>query len=94
MEYHKKDSFELRESRMKTRLKYWRHRRAMTQHELAAAAGVSNQTIVNIERYGKEPIPTTVRKLAQALGITTEAFFTDDPEQADGKKDEEEQSVA
>jgi DNA-binding XRE family transcriptional regulator len=94
MEYHKKDSSVLRESHMKTRLKYWRQRRAMTQHELAAAAGVSNQTIVNIERYGKEPIASTVRKLARALGITTEDFFTDDPTQADGKKDDEEQSAA
>ncbi len=79
---------------MKTRLKYWRRRKGMTQHELSHAARVSNQTIVNIERYGKEPIVSTVRKLAKALNISTEEFFTDDPTQFDGAKDSEEKSAA
>ncbi len=74
---------------MKTRLRYWRRKRGMTQHELAALSNVSNQTIVNIERYGKEPIINTVRKLSKALGISTEEFFTDDPSQVDGFVDEE-----
>lgn len=69
---------------MKTRLRYWRRKRGMTQLELADAAGISNQTIVNIEKYGKEPIVSTVRKLSRALGIATEEFFTDDPTQFDG----------
>lgn len=69
---------------MKTRLRYWRRKRGMTQSELAAVAKVSNQTIVNIEKYGKEPIVSTVRKLTTALGIPTEDFFTDDPALSDG----------
>lgn len=69
---------------MKTRLKYWRRRKGLTQHDLAREAGVSNQTIVNIEKYGKVPIVSTVRKLTEALNITTEEFFTDDPTEADG----------
>jgi len=66
----------------------------MTQHELAAVSAVSNQTIVNIERYGKEPIISTVRKLSKALGISTEEFFTDDPSQYDGTSDEERPAAA
>ncbi len=71
---------------MKTRLKYWRRKKGLTQHELANLSGVSNQTIVNIEKYGKEPIISTVRKLSKALDISTEDFFTDDPAQFDGNE--------
>lgn len=69
---------------MRTRLRYWRRKRGLTQSELATLAKVSNQTIVNIEKYGVEPIIRTVRNLAKALNISTEDLFTDDPAQADG----------
>lgn len=72
---------------MKTRLRYWRRMRGLTQGKLAKLAGVSNQTIVNIERYGKEPIVSTIQKLSVALRINTEDFFTDDPSQSDGTED-------
>jgi transcriptional regulator with XRE-family HTH domain len=36
--------------------------------ELAELAGVSRQTVVKVEG-GLEPRPTTVRKLAKALGV-------------------------
>jgi DNA-binding XRE family transcriptional regulator len=74
---------------MKTRLKYWRRKRGLTQDELCTLAGTSKQTVVNIERYGKEPIINTVKKLSRALNISTEEFFTDDPSQFDGSSDEE-----
>jgi DNA-binding XRE family transcriptional regulator len=74
---------------MKTRLRYLRRHRALTQLELAELAGVSNQTIVNIERYGKEPAISTIRKLAKALEITTSELFTDDLAQSDGTDDDE-----
>ncbi len=69
---------------MHTRLKYWRLRRALTQYELAKKAKVSNQTVVNIEKYGQLPLPATIRKLAEALNIPSEDLFTDDLSQADG----------
>lgn len=78
---------------MKTRLRYWRRRRGMTQSELAATAKVSSQTIVNIERYGKDPIVSTVRKLAKALNLTTEELFTDDPAQFDGADADEDRAA-
>jgi len=42
----------------------------MTQEELAAAAGVPVVTISRIENgHTGEPRPSTVRKLAKALGV-------------------------
>ena len=70
---------------MYTRIKYWRLRKAWTQQNLLREAGVSNQTIVNLEKYGRTPYPATVSKLAKALGISTSEVFTDDPSQADGQ---------
>lgn len=74
---------------MKTRLRYWRRKRGLTQGQLAKLASVSNQTIVNIERYGKEPIISTVRKLSEALNIATDDFFTEDSSQVDGTASDE-----
>jgi DNA-binding XRE family transcriptional regulator len=47
----------------------WRQRQlaALTQAQLAEKAGVQRTTIVNLEK-GSEAFPTTVRKLADALG--------------------------
>jgi transcriptional regulator with XRE-family HTH domain len=44
--------------------------RGLTQAELAARAGVSEYTIVRLERrQRKRPHPSTRRKIAQALGV-------------------------
>jgi transcriptional regulator with XRE-family HTH domain len=50
-------------------LKRWRMRRAMTQIQLAERCGLSPATIVRIERNQREPQPSTIRKLADALDI-------------------------
>ena len=50
-------------------LKRWRMRRAMTQIQLAERCGLSPATIVRIERNQREPQPSTLRKLADALDI-------------------------
>ena len=60
---------------MKVRLKYWRTRRALSVDGLAEKAHVSTQTIVNIEKYGKEPRPTTIRKLAAALEVSIDELI-------------------
>ncbi len=52
------------------RLRELRRARAMTQEELAKAAGVSPSTIVDIERGHHEPQIRTLRKLSNALGVT------------------------
>ena len=50
-------------------LKRWRMRRAMTQIQLAERCVLSPATIVRIERNQREPQPSTLRKLADALDI-------------------------
>lgn len=54
-----------------------KHRRAagMTQEGLAAAAGVSLTTVANVEQGGSARMATFAR-LAEALGVDTEALFT------------------
>jgi transcriptional regulator with XRE-family HTH domain len=51
-----------------TRLKAIRERKALTQEELAAKAGINRVTLARIET-GAEPFPATIRKLAAALGV-------------------------
>jgi len=51
------------------KLKDLRIRRALTQEELAAAAGIGKNTVNRLERDLTEPRPPTLRKLAQALGV-------------------------
>ena len=51
------------------RLKNLRVRRALTQEELAAKAGIGKNTVNRIERNQAEPHMSTLRKLAQALGV-------------------------
>lgn len=52
------------------KLRRLRLERAMTQEELAAAASVSPGTITRLERFPEKPAtPSTVRKLAAALGV-------------------------
>lgn len=50
------------------RLRTVREQNAMTQEELAEKAGISRQTIINLEQ-GNDARPPTVRKLATALGV-------------------------
>jgi len=67
---------------MVIRLREWRQKRAFSQAELAAHAGVSKATIVNLEQPGRRtPHPRTVRKLAVALGVSPEDLYS--PEQDD-----------
>jgi transcriptional regulator with XRE-family HTH domain len=51
------------------RLKTLRIRRALTQEELAERAGLSKNAINRLEVDKAEPRMSTLRKLAQALGV-------------------------
>lgn len=55
-----------------TRLKDVRLRKALTQQQLAERAGVNRVTIARIELGTDEPFPTTVRRVADALGVEPE----------------------
>ena len=57
---------------MRLRLKEWRERRLLTQRELAELVGMTVGTINRIERGVHRPRLGTVRKLAEALGVTAD----------------------
>jgi transcriptional regulator with XRE-family HTH domain len=52
------------------RLKELRVERALSLRELGAASGLSHNTIWKLERGREEAHPRTIRKLAEALGVT------------------------
>lgn len=56
-------------------LRSWRERKALSQRDLAALAGVGLTTIVRIEQ-GRPVRPSTLRRLAQALAIEPEALLS------------------
>ena len=60
------------------KLRELRLRRALTLRELAALSGVAFDTIHGIETGKHQPRPSTVRKLADALGVEPGVFFSDD----------------
>lgn len=51
-------------------IRHLRKRHAMTQEELAKRCGVGVSTIIRAEQGAVEPHPTTVRKVAAALGVS------------------------
>jgi transcriptional regulator with XRE-family HTH domain len=58
-------------------VRYWRKRRALSQGQLANAAGLTLSTITRIERGITRPQPTTIYKLALALSVTIEEVLRD-----------------
>ena len=59
------------------KLKDLRLRRAMSQRKLAETAGMSQRAIVDLETNRREPRPSTLGKLAQALGVEPSKLFED-----------------
>jgi len=56
-----------------------RQLRALSQRELAQRASLDTATINRIERGKQRPMPRTIRKLADALGVGTEEIMADQP---------------
>jgi len=56
-----------------------RELRALSQRELAALAKLSVTTVNRIELGQRKPMPRTVRKLAEALGVTPEELLAEQP---------------
>jgi transcriptional regulator with XRE-family HTH domain len=59
------------------KLRELRLRRALTLRELGDLSGVAYDSINAIELGKQQPRPSTVRRLAAALGVNPEVFFTD-----------------
>ena len=57
------------------RLREWRERRALTQRELAERVGMTAATINRIENGVHEARLSSVRKLAEALGIAPDELI-------------------
>ncbi len=51
------------------KLRETRKRKLLTQQQLAERSGVGIATIVRVERNQVEPRGSTIRKLAEALGV-------------------------
>lgn len=56
------------------RLKELRKANGMTQEALARASGLSLSSVTKLEQNDMDPAWSTVKALARALGVTTDAF--------------------
>ena len=59
------------------RLKDLRLKRAMSQRKLAEAAGVTQRAIVDLESNKREPHPSTLGKLSEALDVDPRELLGD-----------------
>lgn len=60
-------------------VRYWRIRRMLLQQQLADLAGVNLSTVARIEAGGLAGL-TTLAKLADALGVDSDALLDQPPE--------------
>lgn len=58
-------------------LRRLRELRALSQRDLAAQAGLSVTTVNRVEMGRRRPMPSTVRKLAQALGVSPSELLSE-----------------
>lgn len=64
---------------MNANVRRLRELRALSQRELAVRAKLSVTTVNRIETHQRKPIPRTVRRLAEALGVTPEELLAEQP---------------
>jgi transcriptional regulator with XRE-family HTH domain len=60
---------------MNGNLRGLREQRVLSLTDLAQLAGVNRVTINRIENGKQRPIPRTIRKLAEALGVTVDELM-------------------
>jgi len=60
-------------------LKPWRLAKGLSQAALSQSAGVSEQSIIRLEKPGTYSYGCTIRRISAALGITPEALVREDP---------------
>ena len=62
------------------KIKYYRNIKKMSQDELAEASGINVSTIKKYECSIRNPKPDQLQKIATALGISVNAFISNDIE--------------
>lgn len=55
-------------------MRVWRARRGMSQGELAQAAGVTRQTVSNVERGASKPMPIVREAIARVLDTAPDSI--------------------
>ena len=68
-------------------LKSWRLRKNLVQSELAQMAGVTKGTMARAERGDEVVSFANIRKIAEALGVSTDELLTKEPEEAEPDSD-------
>ena len=63
-------------ARLQSHVRQYREREELRQDELAAAVGVSRQTIIAVEKNGYTPSTELALRLARVLGATVEELFS------------------
>ena len=71
------------------RLKEYRARLGVNQQEMGRLAGVSRQTISQIERGDYSPSVTLALKLAKICGVAVAEIFSYEEDERDERKDKE-----
>ena len=61
----------------------------LSQEQLASMAGITRRSVVSYETTDKRPYPSTLRKLATALGVTVYYLENDDVEDPSARLEEE-----
>src|SRR5260370_39370775 len=67
-----------------TPLAFWRQKRAITQKALAAAIGVSQSYVADLEAARRKGDAALTKRLARALGVRMEDLVPDEDEHAEG----------
>ncbi len=60
------------------KVRRWRLAQAINQGELAEKAGTTRAAISQIETGKRQPYPSTIRRLADALGVEPRALLKGD----------------
>ena len=72
---------------LKNHLKEYRARLGVNQQHMGALAGISRQTISQIERGDYSPSVTLALKLARVCGVTVEEIFEYEEDDANGTEE-------
>lgn len=80
---------EKKQSDFGQRLKELRQKKGLTQAELAEASGMSRRMIVHYESYVKMPPTNKIKKIAEAMGVSSDDLIGIQKSSSKNKKEPE-----